>query len=105
MTTNLSALTTTQVQHLTPEELTPILKEAYGASHGHPMDKADMDAALDAVAQSHWAPGLPARNAHPAGMEAGLAELYGEPEPFLCHHSAEPGTCVECYAELRQRRK
>jgi len=103
--TNLAALTWAQVQHLTPEELTPILQREYTRLHGHLMGATDLKAALDMVAQGHWVPGLPARNPHPSGPEAGIAEMFGPPEPFLCHHDASPSSCDRCYDELAAVRR
>ena len=104
MTTDLETLTGEQVAHLPPETLTPILQAAYQASHGQEMAETDLKAALDAVKQGHWVPGLPARNRHPDGPEAELAAYYGEKGTVLCHHNAEPGTCARCYEELTIRR-
>ena len=103
--TDLSTLTSAQVAHLTPEELTPHLQAAYKASHGTALDETDLKAALDMVRQGHWVLGLPARNPHPDGPEAELAAYFGEKTPVLCHHDQDPSGCDACYKELRQLKR
>ena len=105
MTTDLASMTSDQVAHLPPETLTPILRDAYRASHGREIDDTDLKAALDMVKQEHWVSGLPARHPHPDGPEAGLAELFGEPQEILCHHNISPAECADCPRELRLLRE
>lgn len=56
---DISQMSIKEIQHLTDEELKPVLWDGHRDLFGQTMSNQDLEENLWAVRQGHWAPGLP----------------------------------------------